>query len=83
MKARLIEHAIAFPKIHDLEALLNLLIPVAPELEGFRDDIRRLTDMAVEVRYPGYSSDLLDAEEAFRTAGIIRTEMRKHFSLVE
>jgi HEPN domain-containing protein len=36
LKARLIEAEIVFPRVHDLEALLNLVLPVEPAWEELR-----------------------------------------------
>jgi HEPN domain-containing protein len=72
LKARLVEAGQTFPKIHDLEALLNLALPLEPSWEKLRGSLQRLTDMAVEVRYPGFMADAEDAEEALHTAGRVR-----------
>src|SRR3989339_247545 len=53
LKARLIEAGRSFPKTHDLSALLNLVLPVEPLWEAFREELERLTDLGIEVRYPG------------------------------
>ena len=62
IKARMVEAALAFPRIRDLEALLDLVLPLEPAWEELRDGLRQLTSMAVEVRYPGVSADAEDAE---------------------
>jgi HEPN domain-containing protein len=72
LKARLVEANITFSKIHDLDALLNLILPLDPNCESLREDCLHLTDMAVEVRYPGFSADSEDAEEAVSAAKRIR-----------
>ena len=38
-------------KIHDLVILLEHVLPLAPEWELFRADLRFLTDFAVSYRY--------------------------------
>ena len=75
-KARLVEAQVTFPKIHDLKALLNLVLPLEPSWEELREDLQCLTDMAVEVRYPALTADLEDANEAVRTADRVRTTVR-------
>jgi len=77
LKARLVEAAATFPKTHDLEALLNLTLPLEPSWEELREDLQRLTNMGVEVRYPGVSADAEDAAEAVETAGVVRTAVRE------
>lgn len=75
------EAAATFPKTHDLEALLNLTLPLEPSWEELREDLQRLTNMGVEVRYPGVSADAEDAAEAVETAGVVRTAVREALGL--
>jgi HEPN domain-containing protein len=72
LKARLVEARIPVPRIHDLEALLDLAIAVESAWERLRVDLRALTSMGVEVRYPGFVADAEDAAEALRVAGLVR-----------
>lgn len=72
LKARLVEAHLAFPKTHDLETLLRLVIVVEPAWESLRSDLIWLTDSAVEVRYPGYSAGLAEAERAVAIAASLR-----------
>ena len=81
LKARLVEAGIDFPKTHDLGSLLNLLLESEPTWEYLRDDLNSLTDRAVEVRYPGYSSDSNEAEEAVEIARTVRRIVRQSFGL--
>ncbi|HEO71202.1 MAG TPA: HEPN domain-containing protein [Candidatus Hydrogenedentes bacterium] len=76
LNALLVEAAVDFPKIHDLEALLSLLLPTFPGLDSLRGKLMSLSDMAVEVRYPGFSADKEDAEEALELARVVREEAR-------
>jgi len=77
LKARLIEAGKDFPKIHDLAAILNLILPLEPSWKSLREDLERLTDIGVEVRYPGTNADTEDAAEALRTAEKVRELVRK------
>ena len=61
LKAFLTSWSIPFPRLHDLEALLNLVTPVDPEFEAIREPLLLLNDYAVDIRYPG---DFATAEEA-------------------
>lgn len=76
LKARLVEAEKDFPKTHDLSAILNLVLPLEPLWETLREDLERLTDLGVEVRYPGTTADLEDADEAMRTAQQVRQLVR-------
>ncbi len=53
LKARLIEAGISFPKTHDLNLLLNLVLPIEPLWESYRWSLNLLLDYAVGYRYPG------------------------------
>jgi len=48
MKGRLEEAGLPVPKTHDLEDLLNRLLPVEPLWAAFRPAVQRLTDHAVD-----------------------------------
>jgi len=72
LKARLIGHGIAFPRIHDLLALRALL--PAYESAGLDDaDLAELSAWAVEARYPGDLPEATsaDARTAFADARAI------------
>ena len=81
LKARMIEGLLSIPRIHDLEALLNLLLPVEPHWSSLMQSAITLSVMAVEVRYPGMSADVEDAENAVRSAEIIRGAVRVALAL--
>lgn len=76
LKAVLLESDLRIPRIHDLEALLNQLIPLYPVLSSVLHSARILSAMAVEVRYPGMSADEDDASESIIAAMAIRDEVR-------
>jgi len=81
LKARLVEAEKDFPKTHDLSAILNLVLPLEPSWEFLREDLEKLTDLGVEVRYPGTTADLEDADEAMRTAEHVRRIVRSALML--
>ena len=64
LKARLLAARIAFPRIHDLAVLLDLLAPVHPDWAALEVDAHRLTEYAVFFRYPGRTADKARAREA-------------------
>jgi HEPN domain-containing protein len=76
LKAVLLEAAIKFPKTHDLPALVELLAPASPVWEQFEPELRSLTAMAVEVRYPGADATRTDALRALNAAGRVREAAR-------
>lgn len=71
----------AFPKIHDLGALLNLVLPLEPSWESLREDLDSLSSRAVEVRYPGVDSDAEDARGALEIALRVRAVVRPGLGL--
>lgn len=81
LKARLCEADIAFTKIHDLIALLEQVIDVAPEWERYREDLAFLSDFAVTFRYPGESADRESALDARRRCRIFRRAGRDALGL--
>ena len=76
LKAVLAENELRIPRIHDLEALLNQLLPLYPTLNGFMRLARILSAMAVEVRYPGMTADEDDAAESIKAAMAICEAVR-------
>ena len=76
LKARLVEAGLPVTRTHDLEMLLNQLLPFDPELADLLQAVRILSAMAVEVRYPGIEADEDDAAEALRSSEKIRIALR-------
>lgn len=72
LKAVMVEDGVRVPRIHDLEALLNMLASQHPKLQKIIHLARILSAMAVEVRYPGMTADEDDADEAIRAAVAVR-----------
>jgi len=73
MKARLNEARIQFRKTHDLEALLDLVKAIEPHWTIHKPRLKRLTEFAFTVRYPGASANRADAADAFVTCTEIRS----------
>lgn len=69
LKGYLTSQGIIFPKTHELEELLALCLPAAPDFEQWRDACERLTPLAQEFRYPGEATEP-SAEEAARALGL-------------
>jgi HEPN domain-containing protein len=64
LKARLCEADIRFGKIHDLVAILDLVLDIEPQWERYRQDLAFLSGFSVSFRYPGDSADLQSACDA-------------------
>ena len=78
LKALLQERGIAVPRSHDLPKLVSLIQPALPELILLRNDLKALTGMAVEVRYPGAAVEKEDARQAIKVAERVRAILRLH-----
>lgn len=81
LKARLEEAGIGVAKTHDLEKLLNMLLPIEPLWSTLRPALAAITNYAVEVRYPGKSTTASEARELLRDATHIRTLARRSLGL--
>jgi len=81
LKARLQELGLAVPRIHDLDDLLDLLLPHDVTLRRLRRGILFLTQFAVVYRYPGKSASKRQAQAALRWAERIRLELRARLGL--
>jgi HEPN domain-containing protein len=68
LKSRLEEAGLRVPKIHDLDVLLNLVLPVEPRWSALQPACQRLTDYAVDFRYPGHSAHKAHAQQALKDA---------------
>ncbi|NOZ73816.1 MAG: HEPN domain-containing protein [FCB group bacterium] len=76
LKAVLQRDGFIIPKTHDLNLLLDLLLPSQPFLEVYRNDFKKLTAYAVEFRYPGESASKEEAEEIINLLKRVRKEFR-------
>lgn len=61
-------------KTHDLVRLLSEIVDLIPELKEFEEDLERLTEFSVEVRYPDtfYEPTLEEAKYSYEIALKIR-----------
>src|SRR5579871_723194 len=57
LKALLQETGLPAPRTHDLDPLLQLLLPGHRSLRPLRRELKTLTRYAVEYRYPGVSAN--------------------------
>ena len=81
LKAQLQEEGSAIPKTHDLEKVLDLLLPSHPLWSTLRLALETLTTYAVDFRYPGDSADKAEAEEAVKLCRSVRETVRFGFGL--
>jgi HEPN domain-containing protein len=72
LKASLEEAAIHFPKTHDLETLLTLLIASQPFIATLIPATQRLKPFGVLIRYPGNDAPKLQAKSALADCKAIR-----------
>jgi HEPN domain-containing protein len=81
LKALLKEHGVSIPKTHDLDVLLNLLLPHQPKIASLRRVLNILTQYAVEYRYPGLHASSRQAQAALQHAGRVREQVRRALAL--
>jgi len=80
LKALLTSRQIEFPKTHAIEALLQLLAPVGPDLASSLRGAAALTPFGVDVRYPGDQPEpsAAEAREALALARGVRDAVLGH-----
>ena len=81
LKARMVEDGVSVLKTHDLQALLNLVLPSQPLWAAFHTTLGNLTSYAVKFRYPGHVATRADAREALKACRSIRGEVRLSLGL--
>jgi HEPN domain-containing protein len=69
------------PRIHDLGALLLLLLPRDATLLSLRRMLLSLNKYSVEIRYPDKSASKREAVAAVRNAEKIRRDVRARLGL--
>jgi HEPN domain-containing protein len=81
LKAFLQELGDPVPRTHDLEDLLDLLLPHDATLVPLRRGVASLTKYAVEYRYPGMRATTRQMQSAVRIAERVRSELRARLGL--
>ena len=81
LKAKLQEAGIVFKKTHDLDILLQDILPIEPTWISLQNGSDALTVYAVKYRYPGDSADKFEAKEAAKHCRLIRNLVRESFGL--
>ena len=80
-KALLQELGAAVPRTHDMEDLLDLLLPHDATLAPLRRRVAGLTKYVVEYRYPGTRATTRQMLSALRIAQRVRREIRARLGL--
>jgi HEPN domain-containing protein len=81
LKARIEEAGLTVPRTHDLDVILNQILPVEPLWSAFRPALQTLTDYAVDFRYPGHSTHKSHARRALTDCKSVRREVRTSLGL--
>ncbi len=81
LKGFLFEHDVDFYRTHDLRQLINLAASFEPEWPRSLEDASRLTNYAVEVRYPGNIATKEMAANAIRICRKIRERILRSLDL--
>ena len=80
-KALLQELSLSIPHTHDLDDLLDLLLPHEATLHSLRRGMHFLTQFAVDYRYPGENATKRQAEAALRWVERVRHALRTRLGL--
>ncbi len=81
LKAWLQENNIPIQRTHNLNDLLDLILPTIPAWRVWQNDLSTLTKHAVDSRYPEQIATASDAENAMRICGEIREAVRTELKL--
>ena len=81
LKALLQEMGLAVPRTHELEDLLDLLLPHDATLALLRRSLRSLTPYAVNFRYPGVRATTRRMIAALPQVERVRTDLRARLGL--
>ena len=79
LKAWLQEANIHTPRIHNLQELLDMIVPTLPDWSHWQPDFKRITGYAVDPRYPGDSRTAEDTQHAMHVCGEVRQVVRTQF----
>jgi len=81
LKALLEEGGALVPQTHDLDVLLNLVLPAHAKMASLRRILNILTQYAVEYRYPRFHASSRQARSALRHAVRVREHVRRALGL--
>lgn len=83
LKAWLQESDIPFSKTHDLETLLDLIVPTVPAWHIWYADFSTISGHAVDPRYPGKFATATETQHAMKICGAVRQAVRSELKLPE
>ena len=83
LKAWLQEADIRFSKTHDLETLLDLIVPTIPTWQVWQVDFSAISEHAVDLRYPGKFATFTEAQHATEVCAKVRQAIRSELKLPE
>lgn len=81
LKAALLEHQLPLRRIHDLEVLLDILVPINLDWETIRTPLLLLNDYSVDIRYPGATATKDEARAAVGAMRTVRDHARQDLGL--
>ena len=81
LKAWLQEANIHTPRTHNLEELLDLIVPTLPDWSQWQPDFKIITVYAVDPRYPGDSRTAEDTQHAMHVCDEVRQAVRGQLKL--
>lgn len=81
LKALVQDLGLAVPRTHDLQDVLDLLLPHDQSLSSLRRGLAALSHFAVDYRYPGIRATTRQMRAAFRHAQRVRVEIRARLGL--
>jgi HEPN domain-containing protein len=78
LKALLTAHQIPFPRTHDLLRILDLVLPLMPDLDRDRERFADMDTYAVDIRYPdvGFDPSREEALQALALAEEVVAKLR-------
>ena len=75
------EADIPVPRTHNLRELLALILPTLPAWAQWQPDVKKITEYAVDSRYPGESATPEDTQHAMHTCEAVRQAVRTSLKL--
>ncbi|MCG9126594.1 HEPN domain-containing protein [Candidatus Poribacteria bacterium] len=81
LKVWLQEKNIPIPRTHKLEDLLDLITPYIPKWNTWKSDLSKLSNHALDFRYPGKSATGENVEIAVSTCDIVRHAILQSLNL--
>ncbi len=85
LKAFLVHYGVEFERVHTLEYLIKLCSTVDSEFESLYNLTQKLTDYAIEVRYPDefYIPSVDEAKQAFKSATKVKEFVSRKLGIEE